>query len=143
MFNECIDLKNVTLKEYVFLGATLRLLYEPQYQCFSKEFKTDQQHDMHVLRNSCNSIIKNPKAFLRFDNMRYNTCFCNFYNPCINTLIQISEHIEKTGELPNRLTEKKLISSKMNKIHNIIQAYLSEIRAKELKRQQEEIRRNK
>ena len=122
------------------IGASLRYLYEDRFQCFQKDFKTDEQYKTHINRNNCKREMTNKNAFFKFDNIRYKTCFCNFYNPQVLTLINISRHLKEFGELPSYLTEDKLITNKMYETHNLIQQYLNELEKIELEKQKQKLK---
>lgn len=131
---EIINLNNLTVYEYATIGASLRYLSEERFQCYTKAFKSENEMKIHLSRNCCNGIIKDKRAWHRFDTMMFNKCFCNFYNPCIQSLISISNSIKKFGILPNYLVPNQKISNKMIQAHNIIQGYFNELEQIELEK---------
>ena len=133
-------MKNLTTDEYGIIGASLRYTFEDRFQCMSKEFKSDLQLDLHTKRNNCYTEIKDKRSYYKFDYLLFNKCFCNFYNPQVQLLINISQHLDKYGNFPIHLYPITRISAKYQKVHNIIQTYISELRALELKKQQDKIK---
>lgn len=122
------------------MGASLRYLYEDRFKCFDREYKTEMSYKTHINRNSCKNIIKDKRSYHKFDNILYKKCFCNYYNPNVNLLIKISNHIKEFGTLPNYLTEEKIINNKLMQYHNIIQAYIAEYEKIELEKAKSKIK---
>lgn len=140
IFYECVKLNTLNMIEYASILANLNLLYRKNFQCLTREFKTAKEKELHEKRNKCNYVMKDRNFYHKIENVRYKTCYCNFYNPNINILIQISQHYEKFGELPKALTKVTMISSKMQKIHNIIQSFLYQLQMEEMKKQEQKIK---
>jgi hypothetical protein len=144
LFNEIQNLNHLTIEEYIVLGASLRTLYEERFQCYNtKRFKTDNSYKTHRLKNSCDNTIKNVKAYHKFDNILFKTCFCNFFNPQVNTLIQVSEHYKEFGKMPESLIEETKMSNKMLEAHNTIQTYLVELRQIQMDKINQDIKNRK
>ena len=83
-------------------------------------------------RNNCRTKIVNKKSYLSFDNIRYNACFCNWYNPQVQTLMNISNNLKKYGSLPLHLVPSGILSNKLYQAHNLISTYHYEIEKMEL-----------
>lgn len=83
--------------------------------------------DLHVKRNNCQTKIVNKKGYLKFDNILYNTCFCNYFNPQVQTLVNMSMSLKKYGLLPVHLVGNIEMSNKLYQAHNIIQTYFLEV----------------
>lgn len=99
--------------------------------------------------NACNEIKKGlPTPNHRYKNINYMTCVCNFYDPSVQTLIDMEEYYEKHGisdlilmnQDQNTYILKKEVSAKLMQYFKIIKNFKLEKQLIEQKKQEAEAR---
>jgi hypothetical protein len=142
---------NVTFGEYIEVIASLKYLFEQQFQChieekYSRLMNAQKLKDQLHFKNACfRYSLTPPTPNHRYNGVEFLTCPCAFYNPEINTLYEYYREYEKFGlsALSNIFNNNGFISYKLYSIVKIIEEFINIKKAEEQARLNAELARKK
>lgn len=145
LISQCQQLNEIDDEDYIAIIASLKYQLEKSYDCnnpnsYIRNGKMPDQVRIDTARKirGCYSEIKDPTYFPRHSNIVFKRCVCNFYDYNINSLIELNEYYKINKTLPpDYIYERDRISNKLLISLRIVNNFIEEKRAEEIKRQTE------
>lgn len=138
IYQYCYDLNYLTSKEYAELGASIKYLLEPRYQCLNTgkyvhngKTMAKARVDQIRLTNGCFKPVRDFQRIHRFEHFEYYLCPCNFYDHNVSLYLEIAQHYEKFGVLPFNIYREG--QAKLFFIIKVINNYLNTKKLEEQK----------